>query len=49
MLEGGLVRNVYAGLSNRNGLLALQLAQRHRVTVLAKGALSDGATAWAQP
>jgi len=26
MLEGGLVRNVYAGLSNRNGLLALQLA-----------------------
>jgi len=25
MLEGGLVRNVYAGLSNRNGLLALQL------------------------
>lgn len=27
MLEGGLVRNVYAGLSNRSGLLALQLAQ----------------------
>jgi len=27
MLEGGLVRNVYAGLSNRTGLLALQLAQ----------------------
>ena len=27
MLEGGLVRNVYAGLANRNGLLALQLAQ----------------------
>jgi 2-methylcitrate dehydratase PrpD len=27
MLEGGLVRNCYAGLSNRNGLLALQLAQ----------------------
>ena len=27
MLEGGLVRNVYAGLSNRNGLLALQLAE----------------------
>ena len=26
MLEGGLVRNVYAGLSNRHGLLALQLA-----------------------
>ncbi len=26
MLEGGLVRNTYAGLSNRNGLLALQLA-----------------------
>jgi 2-methylcitrate dehydratase PrpD len=26
MLEGGLVRNVYAGLSNRNGLLAAQLA-----------------------
>ncbi len=25
MLEGGLVRNVYAGLSNRHGLLALQL------------------------
>ena len=25
MLEGGLVRNVYAGLSNRNGLLAMQL------------------------
>jgi 2-methylcitrate dehydratase PrpD len=27
MLEGGLVRNVYAGLSNRSGLLALQLVQ----------------------
>ena len=27
MLEGGLVRNVYAGLSNRNGLLALQLKE----------------------
>ncbi len=27
MLEGALVRNVYAGLANRNGLLALQLAQ----------------------
>lgn len=27
MLEGGLVRNVYAGLSNLNGLLAQQLAQ----------------------
>lgn len=27
MLEGGLVRNVYAGLSNRNGLLALSLAE----------------------
>ena len=27
---------------------ALQLAQKHQVTVLAKGALSDGATAWAQ-
>jgi 2-methylcitrate dehydratase PrpD len=27
MLDGGLVRNVYAGLSNRHGLLALQLAQ----------------------
>ncbi|MDB5848147.1 MAG: MmgE/PrpD family protein [Rhodoferax sp.] len=27
MLEGGLVRNVYAGLSNRSGLLALQLAE----------------------
>jgi 2-methylcitrate dehydratase PrpD len=27
MLEGGLVRNVYAGMSNRNGLLALKLAQ----------------------
>jgi 2-methylcitrate dehydratase PrpD len=25
MLEGGLVRNVYAGLANRNGMLALQL------------------------
>ena len=25
MLQGGLVRNVYAGLSNRNGLLAVQL------------------------
>ena len=25
MLQGALVRNVYAGLSNRNGLLALQL------------------------
>ena len=25
MLEGGLVRNTYAGLSNRNGLLALEL------------------------
>ncbi|HYF19965.1 MAG TPA: MmgE/PrpD family protein [Ramlibacter sp.] len=27
MFEGGLVRNVYSGLSNRNGLLALQLLQ----------------------
>ena len=27
MLDGGLVRNVYAGLSNRSGLLALQLAE----------------------
>jgi len=27
MLEGGLVRNVYAGLSNQNGLLALNLAE----------------------
>lgn len=27
MLDGGLVRNVYAGMSNRNGLLALQLAE----------------------
>ena len=27
MLEGGLVRNVSAGLSNRNGLLALNLAE----------------------
>ncbi len=27
MLEGGLVRNVYAGLSNRDGLLALQLVR----------------------
>ena len=27
---------------------ALQLAQKYQVTVLAKGALSDGATAWAQ-
>ena len=27
MLQGGLVRNVYAGLSNRNGLLALQLSE----------------------
>jgi 2-methylcitrate dehydratase PrpD len=27
MLEGGLVRNVYAGMSNRNGLLAAQLAE----------------------
>jgi L-aspartate oxidase len=27
---------------------ALQLAQKYRVTVLAKGSLSDGATAWAQ-
>ena len=27
MLDGGLVRNVYAGLSNRNGLLALQLSE----------------------
>lgn len=26
MLEGGLVRNVYAGMSNRNGLLAVDLA-----------------------
>ncbi len=26
MLQGGLVRNVYAGMSNRNGLLAAQLA-----------------------
>ncbi len=27
MLEGGLVRNTYAGLSNRNGLLALDLVE----------------------
>jgi 2-methylcitrate dehydratase PrpD len=27
MLEGGLVRNTYAGLSNHNGMLALTLAQ----------------------
>ncbi len=27
MLEGGLVRNVYAGLSNRHGQLALQLSE----------------------
>jgi 2-methylcitrate dehydratase PrpD len=27
MLQGGLVRNVYAGLSNRHGLLALNLAE----------------------
>jgi 2-methylcitrate dehydratase PrpD len=27
MLEGGLVRNVYAGLANRHGMLALQLLQ----------------------
>jgi 2-methylcitrate dehydratase PrpD len=27
MLQGGLVRNVYAGLSNRNGLLALNLVE----------------------
>ncbi len=27
MLEGGLVRNVYAGLSNRNGLLAVDLVE----------------------
>jgi len=27
MLEGGLVRNIYAGLSNRHGLLALQLTE----------------------
>ena len=27
MLEGGLVRNVYAGLANRNGMLSLQLLQ----------------------
>jgi 2-methylcitrate dehydratase PrpD len=27
MLEGGLVRNVYTGLSNRNGVLALHLAE----------------------
>ena len=27
MFEGGLVRNVYAGLSNHNGLLAAQLVQ----------------------
>ncbi len=27
---------------------ALQLAQQYKVIVLAKGALSDGATAWAQ-
>ena len=27
MLEGGLVRNTYAGLSNHNGLLALTLAE----------------------
>lgn len=27
MLEGGLVRNTYAGLSNRNGLLAIDLVE----------------------
>ena len=27
MLEGGLVRNVYTGLANRNGVLALQLLE----------------------
>ncbi len=27
MLQGGLVRNVYAGMSNRNGVLALQLVE----------------------
>lgn len=27
MLEGGLVRNTYAGMSNRNGLLALDLVE----------------------
>ena len=49
MLEGGLVRNVYAGLSNRNGLLALELfecgfgGERHGIESMdAVDAIADG-------
>lgn len=47
MLEGGLVRNSYAGLANRNGLLALQLAhsgfggERDGVASLMQGIVSE--------
>jgi 2-methylcitrate dehydratase PrpD len=47
MLEGGLVRNTYAGLANRNGLLALQLAhsgfggERDGVAALMQGIVSE--------
>lgn len=47
MLEGGLVRNTYAGLANRNGLLALQLAhsgfngERDGVASLMQGIVSE--------
>lgn len=48
MLEGGLVRNVYAGLSNRHGLLALSLVdcgftgERHGIASVFGSVVSDG-------
>lgn len=47
MLEGGLVRNIYAGMANRNGLLAYQLAcsgftgERDGVASLMRDIISD--------
>lgn len=47
MLEGGLVRNTYAGMANRNGLLAHQLAssgftgERDGVATLMRDIISD--------
>lgn len=47
MLEGGLVRNTYAGMANRNGLLAYQLAcsgftgERDGVASLMRDIISD--------
>lgn len=47
MLEGGLVRNVYAGLANRNGVLAWQLAcsgftgERDGVSSLMRSIISE--------